>query len=98
MEYKLTHKVDSHHINPSYKCLLIDLLPLPEFHFEAKAYGPDGKELKDAQIVLTKADLIPRNEWLMEVIQQMVNWKPTEFYPILYHAVIMGDLEKGEWG
>jgi len=95
---KLTAKVDSHHTNPNYKCLLVNLLPLPEFHWTAKVYV-NGKlvEGPHVRVVLTKADLIPRNEWLMQVVQGMSDWKPTEFYPVLRTAVLMGDFERGEW-
>jgi len=65
METKLTHKVDSHHTNASYKCLLVDLLNDPTFHF----YVEDGK--------LVKADLMPTDEFVLELCRLMATVSPT---------------------
>jgi len=94
---KITAKVDSHRVNQNYPCVLLNLLPLPEFHFEAKVYDVYGRELKNVRVELTRADLIPRNEWLMQVVQRMCDWKPTEFYPMLHDAVLYDEFLRGEW-
>jgi len=84
-EFIFTKHVDSHHTNPDYRCLLVNLLPLPEFHYRINGKG-----------VLVKADLMPTYEWMMRLVQKMVDWKP-EYKAMLNSAVVMGDFERGEY-
>lgn len=80
MEYKFTHKVDSHFWNPQYRCLLINLLHDPTFHYRVQ-----GERL-------VKADLMPTIDWFMEGIRLL--WKfDASFREVLYNAVLMGDFE-----
>lgn len=85
MEYVVTHKVDSHRVNPKYKCLMIDLLKEPWFHYEIK--------MVEGRPVLTKANIIPTYEWALELNEQMCRWKP-DFAEALRIAVIMGDFDE----
>ena len=91
--YDFTAKVDSHHTNPNYKCLLLNLLPLPEFHFKAVVRDEHGRILKNVSVELVKADLIPTYEWMIEANKLMCRWKP-EYVRMLTNAVLMGDFEK----
>jgi len=68
MEYKQTSKVDYHHTNQNYECLLVDLLREPTFHWTAKAYDAMGHEIRGAHVVLTKADLMPTNRWVSDMV------------------------------
>ena len=65
MQTQITHKVDSHHTNPNYKCLLVNLLNEPTFHYIVK----DG--------VLSKADLMPTDEFVLELCRLMATVSPT---------------------
>ena len=85
MEYVITHKVDSHRVNPNYKCLVIDLLKEPWFHYEIKMVN--GKP------VLTKANIIPTYEWMLDANHQMCRWKP-DYAETLRVAVMMGDFDE----
>lgn len=96
-EFTITHKVDSHHTNPNYPCLLVDLLQKPEVHYEIVVRDAQGKVLKNVFPELVKLNWMPKLEHLMRVNQQMWNWKPTEFANMLRVAVLMGDFERGEW-
>lgn len=53
--------------------------------------------LKMLDVKIGRINMVPTNEWLMQVVQGMVDWKPSEFYPLLRTAVLMGDFETGEW-
>jgi len=62
---KVTHRVDSHRVNPRYKCLVINLLGDPTFHY---------KVVKGR---LVKADWMPRDDDLLEVIRRLAQLSPT---------------------
>jgi len=78
MEVKVTHRVDSHHTNPSYRCLLIDLLNDPTFH-----YLVSGNKL-------IKADLRPTDDFGLELCRLLWNISPS-FRERLHIAVVMGN-------
>ena len=65
MEARLTHKVDSHHTNPNYTCLLVDLLNDPTFHFSVE----NGR--------LVKADLMPTDRFVLELCRLLANVSPS---------------------
>lgn len=53
MELKVTHRVNSHHTNPGYRCLLIKLLGDPTFHYRVHNNR------------LVRADLMPTTPLLL---------------------------------
>jgi len=65
MEVKVTRKVDSHHTNPRYRCLLVDLLNDSTFHHRIE----NG--------VLVKADFMPTDEFVMELVRRLCKRSPT---------------------
>lgn len=65
MKFKITSRVDSHHTNPKYKCLLIILEGDPHFHYKIK----DGK--------LVKADWMPTDDEMMDTVLAMAKISPT---------------------
>lgn len=91
MQFQFTKKVDSHRINERYKCLLLDLSRLPEFHYKAIVRDERGRILRNVTVQLVKADLMPTYDWMMEANRLMCAWKP-EFAVKLYNAVMIGDL------
>lgn len=95
--FYITSKVDSHFWNQNYKCLVVNLLPLPEFHMEATVYDRNGRVIPDATVVVTKADLVPKTDWGLDFNHHMASWKPTEFLESLEVAVTMGDFHKRNW-
>lgn len=96
-QFYITSKVDSHFWNQNYKCLVVNLLPLPEFHIDATVYDKNGDVIPDATVVVTKADLVPKTDWSLDFTHQMASWKPTEFLESLEVAVTMGDFDRGEY-
>lgn len=93
-QFYITSKVDSHYWNQNYKCLVVNLLPLPEFHIDAIVYDKNGCVLDDVTVVVTKADLVPKTDWGLEFAHEMSAWKPTEFGETLNLAVHMGDFDE----
>lgn len=91
----MTAKVDNHHSNQKYKCLVIGLLSEPWFHYKIEVRGRDGKLLdpKDYTARLVKANIIPTYEWTLDLNHEMSKWKP-DFAAALTNAVIMGDFER----
>lgn len=81
METKVTSKVDSHHTNPNYPCLLIDLKDDPTFHYKVE----NGK--------LVKADLMPTDNFVLELCRLLWNLSPT-FKEKLQIAVLMGNFNE----
>lgn len=96
-EFVITHKVDSHHTNPEYRCLLVNLLGRPEVHYTIVVRDAQGRVLKNVFPELVKLDWMPTIDHLMRVNQYMWDWKPTEFADTLRVAVQMDDFERGEW-
>lgn len=80
MQSKVTFKVDSHHTNPRYPCLLVDLLGDATFHY----YIENCK--------LVKADLMPTDDFVLELCRLLWNISPS-FRESLRVAVLMNDFE-----
>lgn len=70
MEYRFTHKVDSHHTNPNYQCLLFDLLNDPAFHYEIKI-NREGKPY------LTSANWMPHDVDFIFACRKLAEVSPT---------------------
>jgi hypothetical protein len=64
-EYITTAKVDSHHTNKKYECLLVDLLNDPTFHFHIV----NGR--------LVKADLMPTDQFVLDLCYHLSRQSPT---------------------
>ena len=64
LKTKVTHRVDSHHTNPRYRCLLVDFLCDPTFHFEIV----NGR--------LVKADLTPTDGFVLELVRLLAAVSP----------------------
>jgi len=75
MRLRITSKVDSHHTNPRYKCLLLDLLCDPAFHYEIV----DGR--------LVKADLVPTDGFVLELVRLLAAVSPTFRAKLLDFAI-----------
>ena len=65
MEVTVTSKVDSHHTNKKYECLLVDLLNESTFHFTIT----NGR--------LVKADLMPTDEFVLDLCHYLAKQSPT---------------------
>lgn len=65
MEVMVTRKVDSHHTNKKYECLLVDLMNDPTFHFTIT----NGR--------LVKADLMPTDEFVLDLCHYLAKQSPT---------------------
>lgn len=69
----ITSKVDSHHTNPNYSCLLINLLGDPTFHVEI--------DWKNRRII--KADWMPRNDAMIDANLKWMQVEPNAWYLLL---------------
>jgi hypothetical protein len=65
VDYVVTAKVDSHHTNKRYQCLLIDLRQDPAFHFHIV----NGR--------LVKADLMPTDQFVLDLCYLLSKESPT---------------------
>lgn len=65
METVLTCKVDSHHTNRRYQCLLVNLLHDPTCHIQIV----NGR--------LVKADLMPTDDFVLDLALQLARVSPT---------------------
>ena len=77
MEAIVTSKVDSHHTNPNYKCLLIPMLQLKEFHLVI--------DWQDRRVV--KCDLMPTEDFALELNALLCNISPTYLERLFTQAV-----------
>lgn len=72
---EITTNCDSHDFNPNYKAMIVTLKDLktnyrmPEFHWRFKTIGQD--------IVLEHADLMPTDEWLLDIVKVLWGQSPT---------------------
>lgn len=65
METVITSKVHSHHTNPNYECLLVNLLHDPRFHYRIiTGY-------------LVSADWMPKDDDIIEIADQLTRLSPT---------------------
>ena len=81
LKYKITHKVDSHRVNPRYPCLIINLLNDRTFHYKIR----NG--------ALVKADIMPTDDWALELCKFMYKISPS-FREKLVTAIILGDWDE----
>lgn len=65
VDYVVTSKVDSHHTDKRYQCLLVNLLRDPTFHFQIV----NGR--------LVKADLMPTDEFVLDLCYHLSRESPT---------------------
>jgi len=91
VKYKITHKVRSHHTNPYYKCLLLDILNEPWWKHKEKVII-DGKEVKgpNVKVVHTESTIMPTDDWWLEGTALMCKISPT-FRKKLFNMVMWGD-------
>ena len=75
METKVTCRVDSHHTNPRYRCLLVNLLNDSTFHHRIE----NGR--------LVKADLMPTDKFVMELVRLLSKISPSFRDKLLDFAV-----------
>jgi hypothetical protein len=67
METVVTSKVDSHHTNPDYRCLLIPMLQFPEFHLVV-----DWERRR-----VVKCDFMPTEAFALELNALLCDMSPT---------------------
>jgi hypothetical protein len=77
METVVTDKVDSHHTNPRYKCLLVNLLSLKEVRIVV--------DWRNRRII--KADLMPTEDFALELNALLLDISPTYAERLLEQAV-----------
>jgi hypothetical protein len=77
VKWRITSKVDSHHTNPNYKCLLADLLDDPTFHFEFEV------NWEKKTIRLVKANWMPTDKDFLEGLLEWIQISPTAWELIL---------------
>jgi len=77
MQKTVTSKVDSHHTNPNYQCLVINLLRDPTFHITVEW---------DKRRVL-KADWMPKEDDVLDIIEDLLRVSPTFGSKLLSLAV-----------
>ena len=75
VETVVTHRVDSHHTNPNYQCLLVNLENEPTFHYQIE----NGR--------LVKADLMPTDNFVLELCRLLAAVSPTFKDKLLNFAV-----------
>lgn len=75
-----TSKVDSHHTNPMYRCLLVDLMNDPTHHFEFKV------NWEDRTIKVVKDNWMPTDDVMLDIVLRLAEESPT-FRKKLYHTV-----------
>ena len=80
VECALTTKVDSHHTNKKYECLLVDLLNDPTFHFHIV----NGR--------LVKADLMPTDQFVLDLCYHLSKQSPT-FRRALFELAMSLDVQ-----
>lgn len=80
MDTLVTSRVDSHHTNKKYECLLVDLLSNPTFHFQVV----NGR--------LVKADLMPTDQFVLDLCHYLSKQSPT-FRKALSDLVMSLDFE-----
>jgi len=87
VKFVVTHKVDSHHTNPTYPCLLIDLLGDLTFHYEISWINKCpkcGEPLPPPK--LTKANWMPQDDVMLDTTLRVADISPT-FKKKLYATV-----------
>ena len=77
METVITHKVDSHHTNANYRCLLIPVLQLKEFHLVI-----DWQRMR-----IVKCDFMPTEDFALELDALLCDISPTFPERLLAQAV-----------
>jgi len=86
VKFTVTHKVDSHHTNLTYPCLLIDLLGDATFHYEISGDGKCSHCGKPINTRLVKANWMPTDDVMMETVLRVADISPT-FKKRLYATV-----------
>jgi len=84
METVVTSKVDSHHTNPDYRCLLIPMLQFPEFHLVV-----DWERRR-----VVKCNFMPTEDFALELNALLCDISPTFPERLLAQAVAFKVPEK----
>lgn len=80
MRLRFGSEVDSHHTNPDYKCLVVDLLGDPRFHFKLDI------DWEKRTVRIVKADWMPTDKDGLEVLLKLIDKSPT-FWPKIIENV-----------